>query len=80
MTEEELGKVPFKCMSHLSLEHKHCTTYANEEYGFGICKHTLKKDEFTFGRTYTHYMYNGVVYKTKAKFLEAIKDVELLKQ
>ena len=29
-----------------------------------------------FGRSYTHYQFNGEVYKTKAKFLEAIKDVK----
>lgn len=58
-------------VSHLSMEHEHCTTYVNDEYGISICKHTKKKNEFEFGRSYTHFMYKCVVYKTKEKFLEA---------
>lgn len=80
MTEEEFRKVPFKMMSHLSLEHEHRTTYVNEDYGFGINTYTSRWDDYTIGRAYVHYIYNDVVYKTRAKFLEAIKDVELLKQ
>lgn len=29
-----------------------------------------------FGRSYTHYLYKGVVYKSKSKFLDAIKDLK----
>ncbi len=71
MTAEELSKIPFMMVAHFSMEHEHCSTYHNDEYGIGICKHTTKKNEFEFGRSYTHYMYKGVVYKTKKKFLEA---------
>lgn len=76
MTKEELSKVPFRFMSSLSMNHEHCTTYSNLEYGFYMCKHAkVKGDGLSFGRTYTHYMYNDKVYKSLPKFLEAIKDV-----
>lgn len=71
MTAEELSKIPFRMVSHLAMVHEHCATYVNDEYGISICKHTKKKNEFEFGRSYTHFMYKGVVYKTKEKFLEA---------
>lgn len=63
-------------VSHLAMEHEHAATYTNEVYGISICVHTKKKDDFSFGRSYTHYMYRGVVYKSKKKFLDAIKDVK----
>lgn len=41
-----------------------------------MCNHAkVKPDGYSFGRTHTHYMYKGVVYKSLPKFLEAIKDV-----
>lgn len=75
MTAEELSNIPFRMVSHLSMEHEHCATCVNDEYGISICKHTKKKNEFEFGRTCTHFMYKGVVYKTKKKFLEAYNRV-----
>lgn len=76
MTKEELQKVPFKFRSHLATESHHASVYVNEQYGFSMCKRTKKTGEFTFGRTTTHYMYKGIVYKSLPKFLDAIKDVE----
>lgn len=75
MTAEELSKIPFRMVSHLAMANEHCTTYQNDEYGIGICKHVQKKNEFEFGRSYCHYMYKGVVYKTKKKFLEAYNKI-----
>lgn len=76
MTLDELKKVPFKFQSHLVTASHHASVYVNEQYGFSMCKRTKVKDEFNFGRTTTHYMYKGVVYKSLPKFLEAIKDVK----
>lgn len=76
MTKEELGKIPFSFVSHLSMEHEHSSTYANYDYGFMMCHRTKCVDGITFGRTLTHYMYKGKIYKSLPKFLEAIKDVE----
>lgn len=75
MTVDELKKVPFRFVSHLAMETYHAATYVNEQYGFTMCVRTRKKDDFTFGRTTKHYRYEGVVYKSLPKFLEAIKDV-----
>lgn len=77
MTAEELAKIPLRYLSHLSMAHEHCTVYANDDYNIRVCLHTAVKRDGTFGRTYTHYSHNGIVYKTKAKFLEAIKDLQL---
>lgn len=77
MTKEELNKIPFRFVSHMSMEHEHSATYVNDEYGFAMCSHTKKNKYGDFGRTYRHFMYQGVVYKSLPKFLEAIKDVEL---
>lgn len=76
MTLEELNKVPFSFVSHMSGEHKHTSTYINKEYGFAMCTHTKCIEGIACGRTITHYLYNNKVYKSLRKFLEAIKDVE----
>ena len=76
MTREELSKIPFQLISHLNMEHEHCSSYSNMDYGFYMCKHTKKNSDGTFGRTIVHYMYKDKVYKTLPKFLEAIKDVD----
>lgn len=79
MTAEDFEKLPFRMVCSLAMEHEHCATYINDQYGFMMCVHTQKKaDGFTFGRSYTHYKFLGKVYKTKAKFLEAIKDVNVI--
>lgn len=78
MTLEELKKVRFKFQSHIAMADEHIATYINEQYGFMMIVRTPKKDEFTFGRTITHYMFRGVVYKSLPKFLEAIKDVNYI--
>lgn len=80
MTAEELSKIPFVMVSHLAMEHEHCSTYVNEEYGISICRHTKKTNDFDFGGTYTHFMYKGVVYKTKKKFLEAYNKINFIKE
>lgn len=80
MTPEELAKIPFRFANHISMEHEHCTTYINEDYDFGFCNHVAVRKDGTFGRSYTHYRYGGKVYKTKAKFLEAIKHIVPIKK
>lgn len=76
MTLEELNKVPFSFVSHMSGEHEHCSTYTNKEYGFAMCTHTKCLEGISYGRTITHYLYKDKVYKSLRKFLEAIEDVE----
>ena len=74
MTIEELNKIPFHFVSHMSMEDEHITTYASEDDQLGWCDHVPYKNGRPFGRVYSHYRIGLKVYKTKAKFLEAIKD------
>lgn len=74
MTEEELSKVPFHFVASLSLENEHTLSYASEDNRLGICDHTPKRKDGTFGRTYRHYRIDKKVFKKKEKFLEALKD------
>ena len=77
MTIEELEKVKFKFHSHMSMEDEHTTTYFSEDGKIGFCDH-VPRDEYGMvkkgGRAVRHFMIDGKVYKTKKKFLEAIKD------
>ena len=74
MTIEELDKVPFRCYSHLSMEHEHTTTYFSPDKRIGFCDHVPRKDGEPYGRSYRHYWLDGKVYKTRKKFLEALAD------
>ena len=77
MTVEELEKVKFKFHSHMSMEDEHTTTYFSEDGKIGFCDH-VPRDEYGMvkkgGRAVRHFMIDGKVYKSKKKFLEAIKD------
>ena len=75
MTREELNKLPFHMVYHASLSDKHVAIYLNIKYKIFMYKITKKKDDYTFGRTLTHYEYQGKVYKSLPKFLEVIKDI-----
>lgn len=74
MTIEELKDIPFYFVAHIALESEHMMTYETEDGRLGFCDHTLKRKNGDFGRTYRHYHIEGKVYKTKDKFLEALKD------
>ena len=75
MTIEELSKVPFHFVGHISFTDEHCTTYSTEDGRFGFCDHVHVKDGCTYGRSYRHWRINEKVYKTKAKFIEALKEI-----
>ena len=74
MTIEELKKIPFRMVTHIAMEDEHCTTYESVDGSLGFCDHTKKKGEFDFGRTYRHWRIGSKVYKSFAKFQEALKD------
>lgn len=74
MTIEELKDIPFYFVAHMALETEHMITYETEDGRLGFCDHTPKRKNGDFGRTYRHYRIEGKVYKTKDKFLEALKD------
>ena len=75
MTIEELEKVPFHFVAHMSMEDMHTTTYESDDGQFGFCDHVPFKNGEPHGRAFRHYRIGLKVYKSKAKFIEALKDV-----
>ena len=77
MTEEELKKVKFRETCHMALDSEYTTTYFSEDGRLGFCDR-VPRDEYGMvkkgGRPVRHFMIDGKVYKSKKKFLEAIKD------
>lgn len=74
MTIEELNKIPFNMVSHLSMEHEHRLFYMSEDGRLGFCDFTKKRKDGTFGKSYRHYRIDNKIFETKEAFLEAIKD------
>ena len=74
MTEEELSKIPFRCVGHMAFEHEHTMAYTSEDGRLGFCDHTLKNKNGEFTRSFRHWRIDTKVYKSKKKFLEALKD------
>lgn len=74
MTEEELAKVPFQMVCHMAMENEHTCTYSSKDGRLGFCDHTPKRSEFTYGKSTRHWRIDNKVYKSKEKFLEALKD------
>lgn len=74
MTEEEFKQVRFQFAGHLSMTDEHCTTYVavGVPFRLSVCQHVPYKHGEPHGRSYTHYMLNGNVYKSRAEFLKAI--------
>ena len=77
MTEQELSQIPFRMVSHLAMETEHCIVYESKNplYKIRMCKHTKIKKNGEFGKSYTHYVLNGKVYKTKQELLDAINNM-----
>ncbi len=55
MTEQELSKVPFRCVCHIALEDEYVATYSDESGRLGFSVVTPRKDEFAVGKGRTHY-------------------------
>lgn len=72
MTIEELEKVKFHFVSHLSMVDMHITTYVSDDGRIGFSDHVRYKNDQPTGRSYRDYMIDGKVYKSKKKFLEAL--------
>ena len=73
MTIEELEKVKFHFVAHMSMEDMHTTTYESDDGRFGFCDHTIYTDGRPY-RSYRHWRIGTNIYKSKKKFLDAIKD------
>ena len=74
MKFEELENVNFHLVAHLSWDDEHTSTYSSEDGVFGFCDHVPYEDGHPKGRCYRHYRIRDKVYKTKAKFIEALAD------
>lgn len=78
MTEEEFNNIPFTMTCHLNMCDEHCSTYVstNPFLNLGMCIHVPYKDGKPFGRSYTHYMWNGKVYKSKKKLIDDMNKIK----
>ena len=76
MTEQELSQIPFRMVSHMAMETEHICVYESQApfYKIRVCKHTEKKKNGDFGKSYVHYAFNGKVYKTRQELLDAINN------
>ena len=75
MTYEELKKVPFHFVSHLSMEDEHVTTYISDNKRIGFSDHVKFKNGDPTRKGYRVWMLDGEVYEDDAEFLEALKYV-----
>lgn len=73
MTDQDFAKTKFRCVAHLSMEKEHALTYESVGHvpPIGLCIHTPAKKDGTWGKSYTHYAFNGKVYERKEDFLAA---------
>lgn len=78
MTESDLAKIKFRFVMSMSGKYEHMLSYESVDHipTIEICIHTPVRKDGTFGREYRHYGFNGNVYKTKKKFLEAMTEFE----
>ncbi len=73
MTLDELKKVKFHMVAHLSLAKEHQATYADDSGRLGFCDITKKKSEFEFGESRRVYRIDSTWYETKEEFEKALK-------
>jgi hypothetical protein len=73
MTLEELKKVKFHMVAHLSMAKEHQCTYADESGRLGFCDITKKKNEFEFGESKRAYRIDSTWYDTKEEFVKALE-------
>lgn len=80
MTIAEFQNLKWQFSSHFALADKHVVTHyvKYNRHHFTICKHVPSmeyKMEHPYARSYTHYVIDDTVYKTKKKLIEAIKEL-----
>ena len=70
MTYDEVKKVPFHLVSHLSMEE---SAYADDSGRLGFCDITEKKG-FEFGKSKRVYRIDSNWYESKEDFIKALKN------
>lgn len=73
MTYDEVKKVPFHFVSHLSLEDEHQSVYADDSGRLGFCDITKKKG-FEFGKSKRVYRIDSNWYENREDFIKALKN------
>lgn len=80
MTEEELNKLKFREHSHTTFDDRYLTIYEcmseplADRLFVNLIRNRDKNTGDVVGKGRIYYSLDGKVYKTKEKFLEAIKD------
>ena len=78
MTHEELHKLPFRMVSHMSLDTEHIATYKAETPKGNVVMHTctrrLKNGEF--GKVKRTYIFRDKEYKTIDELLKGYNETE----
>lgn len=82
MTWGQFVCLKWQFTGHLAMANEHYTTRTAKAYGhtFRVCFHVPTDEyklEHKYARGYERYMVDGVVYKSKKKLLEAIKDIQI---
>jgi len=72
MTKEELQKVPFHMVAHISTDKMYFLTYSSDDGLLGYCDRTPKLKHGQLGKTLRHWRIGGKVYKSDEKFYEAL--------
>jgi hypothetical protein len=67
MTQEELKKIPFHMVSHLSMGNEHRTTYSDDSGRLGFCNISKKK-----GISRRVFRLDGTWYENKEDFIKAL--------
>lgn len=75
MKAEELKKVPFHFVSHISFEKEHVTTYISDNKRIGFSDYVKYKNGHPTKEGYRVWMLDGETYEDDAEFLEALKYV-----
>lgn len=81
LTLNKLHHLPWEFVSSLAMEHEHASTYT-AQIGFltiSKCVHTPKRDGI-FGRSHTHYLIQGKVFKSHKSAVEAINELNNMKR
>lgn len=77
MTWEELTKVPFHFVSHIAMTDCHQSTYESKDGRLGFADLQPMKDDWPVGKCRRHWRIDNTWFKSKKKFLEALKEFEL---
>ena len=73
MTIDELKKVKFHMVSHLSMVNEHQCVYADDSGRLGFADITKKNKRGEFGKSRRVYRIDSTWYETKEDFIEALK-------